>query len=198
VGDFGLARILDPGEHQLLTRSCGTIGYMPLERIQDNLFTKAADVYSFGVLCWEMLSGQRAWAGRQPVQILYARTALKLRLELPADVPGCPSKFRVGTAVCCCTACMCTAVYRLSPACPALPPLVLLFHRPSFLWLLLELLMLTSPFRHHGPYMLTSCLLLSACCAPQELVQACLSDEHTQRPSFCAICEMLSALLMAP
>ncbi|KAI3431775.1 hypothetical protein D9Q98_010531 [Chlorella vulgaris] len=93
VGDFGLARIMDPGQHQLLTRTCGTIGYMPLERIQDSLLTKATDVYSFGVLCWEMLLGQRAWAGRQPVQILYARTTLKMQLAVPESV-RCPPAFK--------------------------------------------------------------------------------------------------------
>jgi serine/threonine protein kinase len=51
---------MDPGQHQLLTRTCGTIGYMPLERIQDSLLTKATDVYSFGVLCWEVRDGRQA------------------------------------------------------------------------------------------------------------------------------------------
>jgi serine/threonine protein kinase len=93
VGDFGLARVLDPGQNKLLTRSCGTMAYMPLELIQDNLLTKAADIYSFGVLCWEMLSGQRAWAGRRPVQILHARTALKLQLKVGEGI-RCPARFK--------------------------------------------------------------------------------------------------------
>jgi hypothetical protein len=42
----------------------------------------------------QMLLGQRAWAGRQPVQILYARTTGKEKLEVPEDV-ACPPAFRV-------------------------------------------------------------------------------------------------------
>jgi serine/threonine protein kinase len=60
VGDFGLARILEAGESQLVTTTCGTITYMPLERVQENVLTKATDVYSFGVLCWEVRGGRQA------------------------------------------------------------------------------------------------------------------------------------------
>ena len=33
---------------------------------------QAADLYSFGVLCWEMLAGQRAWSGMNTAQIIHA------------------------------------------------------------------------------------------------------------------------------
>lgn len=46
---------------------------------------------------------------------------------------------------------------------------------------------------HPGRRMLTP-----SCCLLQELVQACLADEHTRRPTFGAICEVLAALLAAP
>ena len=60
--------------------------------LQDQLLSKATDVYSFGCLCWEMLSSQRAWAGRSPVQILYARSQGE-RLRVPN---ACPPAFKVG------------------------------------------------------------------------------------------------------
>lgn len=50
-------------------------------------------MFSFGVLCHEMASAQRAWAGRSSVQIMYARSQGE-RLPLPQ---ACPSLgFKVG------------------------------------------------------------------------------------------------------
>ena len=61
--------------------------------LQDQLLTKATDVFSFGVLCYEMAAAQRAWAGRSSVQIMYARSQGE-RLPLPQ---ACPSLgFKVG------------------------------------------------------------------------------------------------------
>ena len=55
VADFGLSRVVD--QAAVLTSSCGTVGAMPLELLEQALLTKAADVYSFGVLCWEVRVG---------------------------------------------------------------------------------------------------------------------------------------------
>ena len=62
VADFGLSRVVD--QAAVRTSSYGTVGAMPLELLEQALLTKAADVYSFGVLCWEVrVGGARGSAG---------------------------------------------------------------------------------------------------------------------------------------
>ncbi|KAG2489421.1 hypothetical protein HYH03_012059 [Edaphochlamys debaryana] len=84
VADFGLSRVLQ-GE-AITTRSYGTITHMSPELLVDGLLTKSADVYSFGVIMWEMYTGQRPYGGLTHGQILHAITTGK-PLPLGASCP---------------------------------------------------------------------------------------------------------------
>ncbi|KAH7662268.1 Non-specific protein-tyrosine kinase protein [Dioscorea alata] len=60
ISDFGMARIF--GETDALTKTrkvVGTYGYMAPEYALDGIFSVKSDVFSFGVLVLEILSGQR-------------------------------------------------------------------------------------------------------------------------------------------
>lgn len=49
--------------------------------------SKSADVYAFGVLLWEMWTGQRPWSGLGQMQVIFHLTQRKKRLQFPPDTP---------------------------------------------------------------------------------------------------------------
>lgn len=59
VGDFGLARVHDRGEILQPTRVVGTLGYMAPEVSTLGVANELTDVYSFGALVLEVVSGRR-------------------------------------------------------------------------------------------------------------------------------------------
>ncbi|KAL0016694.1 hypothetical protein SO802_003763 [Lithocarpus litseifolius] len=66
VSNFGLARTLeneDEGGFQLTRHVVGTHGYMAPEYIENGMITPKLDVFAFGVVMLELLSGKEATAG---------------------------------------------------------------------------------------------------------------------------------------
>ncbi|KAL0009897.1 hypothetical protein SO802_005005 [Lithocarpus litseifolius] len=60
ISDFGMARIFGGNEDQVKTkRVVGTYGYMSPEYAMRGLFSEKSDVFSFGVLLLEIVSGRR-------------------------------------------------------------------------------------------------------------------------------------------
>lgn len=61
ISDFGIARIFegDDIEENNTTRPVGTLGYMAPEYITEGVFSFKSDVFSFGVIVLEILSGKR-------------------------------------------------------------------------------------------------------------------------------------------
>jgi serine/threonine protein kinase len=87
VADFGLSRSLGPQE-QVVTRTYGTVSHMPPELLQDGVLSKAADVYSFGVLLWQMYTGQRPWSGLSHAAVIMRVATLRQGLACPEDMPA--------------------------------------------------------------------------------------------------------------
>ncbi|XP_058211366.1 G-type lectin S-receptor-like serine/threonine-protein kinase At1g11330 isoform X1 [Rhododendron vialii] len=60
ISDFGMARIFGGNGSQATNRIVGTYGYMSPKYALDGLFSIKSDVFSFGVLLLEILSGKRS------------------------------------------------------------------------------------------------------------------------------------------
>jgi serine/threonine protein kinase len=87
--DFGIAKVLDEetqiGEATMLTREMGraiTLAYASPEQLLSEPITTASDVYSAGVLFYELLCGQRPFAGRD-----HSMMSLLGVLETPPPSP---------------------------------------------------------------------------------------------------------------
>jgi eukaryotic-like serine/threonine-protein kinase len=74
--DFGLARIMTASDADALTTVCGTIAgtaaYMSPEQAQGRALDARSDIFSFGALLYEMLTGSQAFAGESMLEILNA------------------------------------------------------------------------------------------------------------------------------
>lgn len=72
LSDFGLAKLLDSGESHINTRVMGTFGYVAPEYANTGMLNEKSDIYSFGVLLLEAVTG------RDPVD--YNRVANEINL----------------------------------------------------------------------------------------------------------------------
>lgn len=58
MSDFGLSMLLKPGQEQAVALQHGSLAYMPPELLTSAILSFATDVYSFGMLLWEMISSK--------------------------------------------------------------------------------------------------------------------------------------------
>uniref|UniRef100_A0A0D3HWM3 Protein kinase domain-containing protein n=2 Tax=Oryza TaxID=4527 RepID=A0A0D3HWM3_9ORYZ len=68
ISDFGLAKLFPGNMTHISTRVAGTLGYLAPEYAIRGQLTKKADVYSFGVLLLEIVSGRCHTDPRLPLQ----------------------------------------------------------------------------------------------------------------------------------
>ena len=86
LSDFGLSRVHCGNDYEADDAAHGTISHMPRELIVDKLISKSIDIYSFGVIMYELFTSRRAYAGmRYPT--IYTQKILNRPLEFPMQSP---------------------------------------------------------------------------------------------------------------
>ncbi|XP_021743030.1 serine/threonine-protein kinase EDR1-like isoform X4 [Chenopodium quinoa] len=87
ICDFGLSRIMTDspiGD----SSSAGTPEWMAPELIRNEPFTEKCDIFSLGVIMWELCTLSRPWEGVPPEKVVYAVANEGSRLEIPEGPLG--------------------------------------------------------------------------------------------------------------
>ncbi|KAF5737903.1 receptor protein kinase TMK1 [Tripterygium wilfordii] len=77
VADFGLVRLAPEDKNSIETRIAGTFGYLAPEYAVTGRVTTKVDVYSFGVILMEIITGRRALDETQPEESMHLVTWFK-------------------------------------------------------------------------------------------------------------------------
>ena len=88
LGDFGLARAIT--QHTETGSVVGTVAYLSPELVTRGQADARSDIYSLGVMIFEMLTGRQPFEGEQAVQIAYQHA--NERIPAPSSIkPGIPA-----------------------------------------------------------------------------------------------------------
>ncbi|KAG1358777.1 Receptor protein kinase TMK1 [Cocos nucifera] len=74
VADFGLVRLVQEGSHSIETKLAGTFGYLAPEYAVLGRLTTKADVFSFGVILMELITGRKAIERTEPEESMHLVT----------------------------------------------------------------------------------------------------------------------------
>ncbi|KAI3710133.1 hypothetical protein L2E82_39907 [Cichorium intybus] len=107
VGDFGLAKLLDPRDSHVTTAVRGTVGHIAPEYLSTGQSSEKTDVFGFGILLLELITGQKALdAGNGQIQkgmildlvrTLYEEKRLQVLID--RDLNGCYDEEELDEAV---------------------------------------------------------------------------------------------------
>src|SRR5258708_1116691 len=93
VMDFGLAKLLAPGEMKITETNTefavGTPGYMCPEQARGEEMDNRGDLYSVGVILYEMLTGRLPFAGKSTMEMLVAYATAEAPTFAAVGAAGC-------------------------------------------------------------------------------------------------------------
>ncbi|KAL3678467.1 hypothetical protein R1sor_021423 [Riccia sorocarpa] len=86
ICDFGLSRLSNGPVQD--TTAAGTPEWMAPELLRNEPVTDKCDVFSLGVIMWELCTLKRPWEGVAPMQVVYKVAHKQARLEIPDGLLG--------------------------------------------------------------------------------------------------------------
>src|SRR5204863_4737910 len=92
VMDFGLAKLKGSLKLTKTSSTVGTLAYMAPEQIQGAEVDGRSDIFSFGIVMFEMLTGKTPFRGEHDAAMMYSivneepESALKFRPELSPEI----------------------------------------------------------------------------------------------------------------
>ncbi|XP_050329500.1 uncharacterized protein LOC126759017 isoform X3 [Bactrocera neohumeralis] len=84
ITDFGLAREL---YNTTRISTAGTYAWMPPEVIKSSTYSKSSDVWSYGVLLWELITGETPYKGFDSYSVVFGIAVNMLTLPIPKTCP---------------------------------------------------------------------------------------------------------------
>jgi len=86
IADFGFTKIKDKA---MLSTRCGSPAWSAPEVCRGDPYNEAADVYSYGIVLWEIIAGEPPYRGMNPMQLigLVAYKNYRPRTDLPCPYP---------------------------------------------------------------------------------------------------------------
>ncbi|XP_074643815.1 serine/threonine-protein kinase mos-like [Tubulanus polymorphus] len=87
LGDFGCCQLIGGKTNQCRrSQLTGTFAYRAPELLRGDSPTSLADIYSFGITLWEMLTRERPYGAENPHVVIFGVVAYGLRPALPVKI----------------------------------------------------------------------------------------------------------------
>ena len=89
IMDFGLAKLSCVETMSMTMAGAGTLGYMSPEQVRSDHVDPRSDIWSLGVLMYQMLTGRRPFEGDYDASVLYSivNEPHKSAVEISPDIP---------------------------------------------------------------------------------------------------------------
>jgi len=85
IGDFGLSRIFNKSKPEENRGRIGTPHWMAPEVLRGEVYDEKADIYSYGMILWEIISLEIPYYGINPYKLISLVAEKKIKVVIPDE-----------------------------------------------------------------------------------------------------------------